>query len=87
MQAFEKPARTLKVLGHPLRLKIAAVILDNKICVRDICSCLGLPQAVISQHLALLKANGIIEGRRHGVEMHYSITDPLAVAVLDFLKR
>jgi ArsR family transcriptional regulator len=42
---------------------------------------------VISQHLAMLKANGIIEGRRHGVEMHYTVTDPLAKVIIDFLEQ
>jgi ArsR family transcriptional regulator len=77
----------LKILGHPLRLKIVAGLVNRPKCVRDIWGCLGLPQAVISQHLAILKTSGIINGRRHGVEMHYSVTDPLAKAIIDFLEQ
>lgn len=87
MGSYEASARMLKILGHPLRLKIVAGLVSKPRCVRDIWSCLGLPQAVISQHLAMLKANGIIEGRRHGVEMHYTVTDPLAKVIIDFLEQ
>ncbi|SHH48955.1 regulatory protein, arsR family [Caloranaerobacter azorensis DSM 13643] len=34
-------------------------------------SCLNMPQSTISQHLAKLKAAGVVEGRRHGVEIKY----------------
>jgi ArsR family transcriptional regulator len=87
MSSFEDSARTLKILGHPLRLKIAAMVHAQAKCVRDICGCLGLPQAVISQHLALLKKRGIIEGKRHGVEMHYSVVNPLAKVIFESIKQ
>ncbi len=87
MSSYEKTAQLLKVLGHPLRLKIAVGLVKQPKCVRDIWGCLGLPQAVISQHLALLKKSGVIAGQRHGVEMHYTVTDPIAKAIIDFLDQ
>jgi len=87
MTAYEKNAQLLKVLGHPLRLKIAVGLVKQPKCVRDIWGCLGLPQAVVSQHLALLKKNGVIAGQRYGVEMHYTVVDPLAKVIIDFLDK
>ena len=69
-----------------MRLKIVAGLSREPKCVRDIWSCLGLPQAVISQHLALLKAHGIIEGKRQGAEMHYTVIAPLAKTIVAFLE-
>jgi len=79
-------AEVLKVLGHPIRLKIVAGLCTRECNVKHIWECLGLPQATVSQHLALLKHKGIIEGKRDGVEVHYSVVHPLAkklIASLD----
>jgi ArsR family transcriptional regulator len=66
MQSFDREAEILKVLGHPVRLKIVAGLISQTCNVKKIWECLGLPQATVSQHLALLKNKGIIEGRREG---------------------
>jgi ArsR family transcriptional regulator len=73
-QNYEREAEILKVLGHPIRLKIVAGLLSETCNVKKIWECLGLPQATVSQHLALLKNKGIIEGHRTGVEMYYAVT-------------
>ncbi len=72
-KSYEREAEILKVLGHPIRLKIVAGLLSETCNVKKIWECLGLPQATVSQHLALLKNKGIIEGRRNGVEVYYSV--------------
>lgn len=87
MRTHDASAKILKVLSHPVRLKIVAGLLNEPKCVRDIWSCLGMPQSVISQHLAMLRTGGIIEGKRHGVEMHYTVISPLAKVILDFLEH
>ncbi len=73
MQNFDREAEILKVLGHPVRLKIVAGLMSQSCNVKKIWECLGLPQATVSQHLALLKNKGIIEGRRDGVEVYYHV--------------
>jgi len=44
-----------------------------------------LPQATVSQHLALLKNKGIIEGHRSGVEVYYSVVSDHAKAIIQAL--
>src|SRR5512145_2058527 len=70
---FDREAEILKVLGHPIRLKIVAGLMSQSCNVKKIWECLGLPQATVSQHLALLKNKGIIDGRRDGVEVYYQV--------------
>jgi len=82
---FNSEAEILKVLGHPIRLKIVAGLCTRECNVKHIWECLGLPQATVSQHLALLKHKGIIEGKREGVEVHYSVIDPLAKKLVSML--
>lgn len=76
-------AEILKVLGHPVRLKIVAGLCSQECNVKYIWECLGLPQATVSQHLALLKNKGIISGKRDGVEVHYSVVHPLAKKIIE----
>ena len=82
---YGSEAEVLKVLGHPIRLKIVAGLCTRECNVKHIWECLGLPQATVSQHLALLKHKGIIEGKREGVEVHYSVIHPLAKKLVNSL--
>jgi DNA-binding transcriptional ArsR family regulator len=83
---FSDEAEVLKVLGHPIRLKIVAGLCAQECNVKHIWECLGLPQATVSQHLALLKNKGIIAGKREGVEVHYSVINPLAKKIIEILQ-
>ncbi len=80
---FAEEAEILKVLGHPVRLKIVAGLCSKQCNVKYIWECLGLPQATVSQHLALLKNKGIISGKRDGVEVHYTVIHPLAKKMIE----
>ena len=81
----DREAEILKVLGHPVRLKIVAGLMSQSCNVKKIWECLGLPQATVSQHLALLKNKGIIDGRRDGVEVFYHVTSEQARQVINAL--
>ncbi len=82
---FSSEAEILKVMGHPIRLKIVAGLCTHECNVKHIWECLNLPQATVSQHLALLKNKGIIEGKRDGVEVHYSVVNPLAKKLIEVI--
>ncbi len=85
MKSFDREAEILKVLGHPVRLKIVAGLMSQSCNVKKIWECLGLPQATVSQHLALLKNKGIIEGKRDGVEVFYHVISDEARSVVGAL--
>ena len=79
---FDRESEILKVLGHPIRLKIVAGLMSQSCNVKKIWECLALPQATVSQHLALLKNKDIITGRREGVEVFYQVTCPEAIRII-----
>lgn len=83
--SFDREAEILKVLGHPVRLKIVAGLMSESCNVKKIWECLELPQATVSQHLALLKNKGIIEGRRDGVEVFYKVVSQEAQSIVGAL--
>jgi ArsR family transcriptional regulator len=72
---YNVKAEKLKALAHPHRLCIVRGLINNSCNVSKIQECLELPQSTISQHLAKLKAVGIIEGVRNGLEVCYSVVD------------
>ena len=82
---FSQEAEILKVIGHPIRIKIVAGLCTKECNVKHIWECLNLPQATVSQHLALLKNKGIIEGTREGVEVHYRVIHPLVKKLVNIL--
>lgn len=78
-------ARKIKAVGHPIRLRLLCLIArDVDPCVSDLWHCLKQPQPVISQHLAILKENGIVSAEVQKTRRVYSITDPF---IADLVKR
>ncbi|SDZ38143.1 Helix-turn-helix domain-containing protein [Proteiniborus ethanoligenes] len=71
-----KKADILKAISHPIRLCIVKGLLENGAHnVTDMQSCLDAPQSTVSQHLTRLKAAGIVEGKREGVEIYYYLVN------------
>jgi DNA-binding transcriptional ArsR family regulator len=86
-KVYGKESEILKVLGHPIRLKIVAGLCARECNVKHIWECLGLPQATVSQHLALLKNKGVIEGTREGVEVRYAVVNPLVRRLIEVIDQ
>lgn len=73
---YEETAELLKVIAHPVRLCIVSGLLEKGTCnVSFIQNCLDTPQSTISQHLQKLRTIGIVEGKREGTEIYYSISN------------
>lgn len=68
-------AKKLKVIGHPLRMKILILIEGKSACVGDLWQCLNTSQPSISQHLAILKDAGIVTSQVDGNKRIYKIID------------
>lgn len=66
----------LKRISHPTRLAILCSLEKEPMCVGDIVTKLShISQPMISQHLAILKANRIVSDRKEGQFVFYSIAD------------
>lgn len=66
-----------KALGDPLRLRIVALLRQGERCVCDLVAILGASQSTVSRHLSTLRKAGIVQARREGTWMHYSINPQL----------
>jgi ArsR family transcriptional regulator len=82
---YTETAELLKVLAHPVRLCIVKGLIENGGCnVSHMQECLGIPQSTVSQHLQKLKSAGVIEGKRNGLEIKYTVCD---ARVITFIKN
>jgi DNA-binding transcriptional ArsR family regulator len=70
---FDELAHLFKVLAHPTRLCILSCLKDKEYCVHDIESIANCRQANISQHLSLLRANGLVQTKKVGKKVYYSV--------------
>jgi ArsR family transcriptional regulator len=83
---YNDVAEMLKTIAHPVRLCIIMGLLEKGECnVSHMQNCLATPQSTVSQHLQKLKAAGIIEGRRNGLEIYYHIRNDKIAALMKIL--
>lgn len=87
-EAVEGTAHILRCLGHPLRLRILDVLEKGReATVTEIYEALEVEQAVASQHLTTMWDKGILQRRKDGVHVYYSIGDERALKVLDCVRN
>ena len=79
---FSIEADILKTVGHPVRLKIVAGLIENECCVKDIWGCLELPQPLVSQHLSILRNKGIVTAHRDGNRTNYQVSNSLVKVIV-----
>jgi len=80
-------ARLLKLLGNEYRLLIlCSLIAHGELKVGDLVEEVGLSQSALSQHLALLREDGLVSFRRESQTLYYRISDPRAARILKVLK-
>ena len=80
-------ANIFHALSHPTRIAILEVLRDRELSARTIQEKLGLEQANLSQHLAILRSHQIVVNRKDGNQVFYSIRNPVLVQVLDIMRQ
>lgn len=86
-ELFDLHANLLKALAHPRRLEIIHLLRDQELPVSDIHTMLDLPQANISQHLMILRDAGVVDTRRDGKQIYYSLSNAKFVEASDLLRE
>lgn len=65
----------LRALAAPLRIAIVLRLRQSPCCVHELVGALRVAQPLVSQHLRVLKAAGVVCGERHGREVLYQLVD------------
>lgn len=74
---MRKEADLFKALSDPIRLRLAILLAAHgEVCVCFLAEALAEPNFKISRHLRVLRAAGIVETRREGTWMHYTLAEP-----------
>ena len=82
MPARQKPpvlrreAAVFKALGHPARLQVVTELANGERCVCDLVELTGLGWSTVSRHLSVLKAAGVIEDDKRGLQVFYRLKLP-----------
>ena len=80
-------ASIFHALAHPTRIAIIEVLRSGELSTRAIQERLGIEQANLSQHLAILRGRQIVLNRKGGNQVFYSLRNPVLSEVLDIMRR
>jgi DNA-binding transcriptional ArsR family regulator len=84
-EAADRASELLKSLGNRHRLLILCQLTEAERSVGELASFLDLRDSAVSQHLSLLRRDGLVAARRDGQTIWYSIASPPARRVLETL--
>ncbi|TXJ27718.1 MAG: transcriptional regulator [Chitinophagaceae bacterium] len=86
-QSFSQLSKVLELAGNEVRLKILYLLEEeNELCPCDISDILGMSIPAVSQHLRKLKDGNIIESRRDGQTIYYSLKEEHLKVLKPFFK-
>jgi len=89
LDILEKVAPVIRNVAHPLRLRILDYLRyqDEAQTVSEIIEAAGGGQAVISQHLRVLRDQGVVSARRDGNYVLYELADENMILLLDCIRQ
>ncbi len=80
-------SRAMRVIAHPLRLKILCTLGPARASVLDIVERIGTSQSNTSQHLGILRDRGILESQKDGNRIFYSISDRRTLEIVNMMRK
>lgn len=80
-------AAFFRTLGHPIRLRIVELLRDGERSVRDLQSALELGSGGASQHLMVLRREGLLERRKEGTNVFYSVKDVRTFQLVEMARQ
>ena len=76
MRVMKRETSIFKALSDQTRLRILKLLLKKELCVCEIEEALNLSQSKVSRHLTVLRSVGLVEDRREGLWIFYSLFKP-----------
>ena len=85
---LERAASKLRAMAHPMRIAIIDLLnTHTKLSVTEIYEKLDIEQASASHHLNILKNKGVLESKREGKKIYYSIKSVSLTEIVDCINR
>ena len=79
-------AAFLKLIANEKRLLILCRLAGGEATVTELCEIAGLSASAMSQHLARMRQDGLVAGRKDGLQVFYSIADERCLGLLQHMK-
>ena len=80
-------AECLKVMAHPVRLKMVNILMQGEFAVHEIAELCGTSPNHTCEHLRLLKGHGLLSKERHGKTVYYKILSPRLPSIIECIRR
>ena len=77
----------MQAMAPPLRLKILCLVGNQELSVLEIVEAVGTSQSNISQHLGVLRDNGILDSRKDGNKVFYRIADARVLKMISLTRE
>lgn len=87
LQMLEDAAACLKVMAHPVRLRIVDILMQGEFPVHEIAELCGVQQHQVCEHLRLMQNCGLLKSKRRGRTVYYQITSPQLPGLLNCIKQ
>ena len=75
------------IYRHPTRIAIIELLGNRELSAGDLIEELGMEQANVSQHLAVLRSRQLVVNRKAGNQVFYSVRDPILLQVLALMRN
>lgn len=83
----EFKAELFKALGHPIRLRILELLMSGEKTVSGLQAALEIEASSVSQQLSLMRARQLVDARKNGTNVFYTVRDPLIFDLLTIARQ
>jgi ArsR family transcriptional regulator, virulence genes transcriptional regulator len=84
---FEMQSDICKTLASPKRIEILNALTGGEKTVSELVEILGAPKANVSQHLAVMRYKGILQSRREGINIYYSVSNRKVIEACSLMRE
>jgi len=84
---YQVKAEFFKTLSHPARIRVLEVLRDGELAVSELIPAVGIEASHLSQQLGVMRRANLVQSRKVGSNVFYSVGDPMLFELLEIAKR
>lgn len=84
---YQVKADFFKTLGHPARIRVLEVLRDGERPVSELIPAVGIESSHLSQQLGIMRRANLVQARKDGASVVYSVNNPMLFELLDVAKQ
>jgi len=84
---YQVKADFFKTLGHPARIRVLEVLREGDRAVSELIPEVGIESSHLSQQLGIMRRANLVQARKEGASVVYSVANPMLFELLDIAKQ